>query len=217
MIQDLEQKLWSIAGGIPFASEYFLQASPVRKLKKENLFSKEFETYFLELGSGWGEVAISLARQRPNTGFVLMEKKFDRIRHTIRGIEKHSLENVKILCVNFNWFLEDVFEENTFSEILLNFPDPWPKRRHHKKRTMNAKFLESLRILLPEGGKFSFATDYGPYARKAIRLFRDSNVFRPETAELRLERSEIPVSHFERKKREEGKRIYYIDQILVKK
>lgn len=217
MIQELEQKLWSIAGGIPFASDYFLQASPVRKLKKENLFSKEFETYFLELGSGWGEVAIAMARQRPNTGFVLMEKKFDRIRHTIRGIEKHSLDNVKILCVNFNWFLEDVFEEEVFGEILLNFPDPWPKRRHHKKRTMNSKFLESLRILLPPGGKFSFATDYGPYARKAIRLFRDSEVFKPETAELRLERSEIPVSHFERKKREEGKRIYYIDQILSKK
>lgn len=217
MIQDLEQKLWSIAGGIPFASEYFLQASPVRKLKKENLFSKEFETYFLELGSGWGEVAISMALKRPNTGFVLMEKKFDRIRHTMRAIERNKLENVKILCVNFNWFLEDVFEENVFSEILLNFPDPWPKRRHHKKRTMNSKFLHSLETLLPIGGKFSFATDYGPYARKAIRLFRDSSSFRPEQFELRLERSEIPVSHFERKKREEGKRIYYIDQILIKK
>ncbi|AOP32515.1 tRNA (guanine-N7)-methyltransferase [Leptospira tipperaryensis] len=217
MLQDLEQKLWSIAGGIPFASEYFLQASPVRKLKKENLFPKEFETYFLELGSGWGEVAIAMALERPKTGFVLMEKKFDRIRHTIRAIERNRLENVKILCVNFNWFLEDVFEENVFSEILLNFPDPWPKRRHHKKRTMNEKFLHSLEALLPEEGKFSFATDYGPYARKAIRLFRDSSAFRPEQFELRLERSEIPVSHFERKKREEGRRIYYIDQILIKK
>lgn len=55
MVQDLEQKLWSIASGIPFSSDYFLQASPIRKLKKENLFSKVFETYFLELGSGWGK------------------------------------------------------------------------------------------------------------------------------------------------------------------
>ncbi|XDD50359.1 tRNA (guanosine(46)-N(7))-methyltransferase TrmB [Leptospira sp. WS92.C1] len=217
MIQDLEDKLWSIASGIPFASEYFLQASPVRKLKKDNLFSKEFETYFLELGSGWGEVAIEMARQRPNTGFVLMEKKFDRIRHTIRGIERHSLKNVKILCVNFNWFLEDVFEDRVFSEILLNFPDPWPKKRHRKKRTMNLKFLHSLQTLLPEGGKFSFATDYGPYARRVMRLFRDSKSFKPEVEELRLERMEFPVSHFERKKREEGKRIYYIDQILIQK
>ncbi|URD70095.1 tRNA (guanine(46)-N(7))-methyltransferase TrmB [Leptospira borgpetersenii] len=217
MSQDLEQKLWSIASGIPFVSDYFLQASPARKLKKENLFSKVFETYFLELGSGWGEVAIAMALQRRNTGFVLMEKKFDRIRHTIREIEKHSLDNVKILCVNFNWFLADVFEENLFSEILLNFPDPWPKKRHHKKRTINSKFLESLKVLLPEKGKFSFATDYGPYARKTIRLFRDSEIFKPETMEFRLERKEIPVSHFERKKRKEGKRIYYIDQILIRK
>ncbi|MDV6234135.1 methyltransferase [Leptospira ellisii] len=217
MTQDLEQKLWSIASGIPFDSEYFLQASPTRKLKKENLFSKEFETYFLELGSGWGEVAIEMARKKPDTGFVLMEKKFDRIRHTIRGIERHSLKNVKILCVNFNWFLEDVFAENVFSQILLNFPDPWPKRRHHKNRTMNLKFLYSLKTLLPEGGKFWFATDYGPYARRVMRLFRDDDRFRPEEIELRFERSELPVSHFERKKREEGKRIYYIDRILIKK
>ncbi|TGK28115.1 tRNA (guanine-N7)-methyltransferase [Leptospira gomenensis] len=217
MTQDLEQKLWSIASGIPFDSEYFLQASPTRKLKKENLFSKEFETYFLELGSGWGEVAIEMARKQPNTGFVLMEKKFDRIRHTFRGIERHSLKNVKILCVNFNWFLEDVFAENVFSQILLNFPDPWPKRRHHKNRTMNPKFLYSLKTLLPIGGKFSFATDYGPYARRVLRIFRDDDRFRPEEIELKFERSEIPVSHFERKKREEGKRIYYIDRILIKK
>ncbi|MFQ3855884.1 tRNA (guanosine(46)-N7)-methyltransferase TrmB [Leptospira kirschneri] len=217
MVQDLEQKLWSIASGVPFASDYFLQASPTRKLKKENLFSKVFETYFLELGSGWGEVAISMALQRPNTGFILMEKKFDRIRHTIREIEKHSLDNVKILCVNFNWFLEEIFEENLFSEILLNFPDPWPKKRHHKKRTVNSKFLESLKILLPKKGKFYFATDYGPYARKVIRLFRDSDAFDLKKVELKSERNEIPVSHFERKKREEGKRIYYIDRILLQK
>ncbi|MFE1997377.1 tRNA (guanosine(46)-N7)-methyltransferase TrmB [Leptospira kirschneri] len=217
MVQDLEQKLWSISSGVPFASDYFLQASPTRKLKKENLFSKVFETYFLELGSGWGEVAISMALQRPNTGFILMEKKFDRIRHTIREIEKHSLDNVKILCVNFNWFLEEIFEENLFSEILLNFPDPWPKKRHHKKRTVNSKFLESLKILLPKKGKFYFATDYGPYARKVIRLFRDSEAFDLKKVELKSERNEIPVSHFERKKREEGKRIYYIDRILLQK
>lgn len=82
---------------------------------------------------------------------------------------------------------------------------------------MNSKFLESLKILLPEKGKFYFATDYGPYARKIIRLFRDSKAFSPEKVELKSERNEIPVSHFERKKREEGKRIYYIDRVLVQK
>ncbi|PJZ71114.1 tRNA (guanine-N7)-methyltransferase [Leptospira perolatii] len=210
MEEDFRQKQWSIAGGIPFDSNYFLRIKQDCKLKKTDLFDAEFGTYYLELGSGWGEVAIELARENPSTGFILMEKKFDRMRKTIRNLEKKGLNNVRILSVNFNWFLEDIFEKEIFDEILLNFPDPWPKKRHHKHRTVNSRFLESILYLLTPQGRFRFATDYGPYARRVIHLFRNDKRFEPIGGEYELHRSNFPISHFERVKQASGSRIYYL-------
>ncbi len=215
MTSDFRQKQWNIVTRIPFPSDYFLKVQPGSKLKKGDLFSSEFGTYYLELGSGWGEVAVELAKSNPNTGFILMEKKPDRIRQTMRELAKWEIQNVKLLSVNFNWFLEEIFEESVFDEILLNFPDPWPKRRHHKHRTLSPRFLDTVYILLKQGGKFHFATDYGPYARKAIHFFRNDSRFKPDRAEFSLVRENFPVSHFEQTKRELGSRIYYLDRVKI--
>ncbi|MFB5650772.1 tRNA (guanine(46)-N(7))-methyltransferase TrmB [Leptospira wolffii] len=212
---DFRQKQWKIATRIPFVSDYFLKIQSESKLKKRDLFPKEFGTYYLELGSGWGEVAVELAKSFPDTGFILMEKKADRIRQTIRDLTKEKLDNVRLLSVNFNWFLEEIFEEGIFDEILLNFPDPWPKKRHHKHRTLSPRFLDTLHILLKPGGRFRFATDYGPYGRKAIGFFRKDSRFRPESTEFSLERKDFPISYFEQTKREENSRIYYLDRIRL--
>lgn len=212
---DFKQKQWYIATRIPFISDYFLKIQRGSKLKKEDLFPKKFGTYYLELGSGWGEVAIELARSFPDTGFILMEKKADRIKQTIREIRKENIENIRILSVNFNWFLEEIFDPEIFDEILLNFPDPWPKKRHHKHRTLNPRFLDTLQSLLRKGGTFHFATDYGPYARKAIGFFRKDKRFEYKKEEFSLQRENFPVSHFEKTKRDEGSKIYYLDRVKL--
>ncbi|MEI1277474.1 methyltransferase domain-containing protein [Leptospira venezuelensis] len=215
MTSNFREKQWKIATRIPFTSDYFLKINPGSKLKKNDLFVEEFGTYYLELGSGWGEVAVSLAKDNPNTGFILMEKKADRLRKTIRDLKEHNIKNVKLLSVNFNWFLEEIFEEGIFDEILLNFPDPWPKRRHHKHRTLNPRFLNTVHILLKNEGVFHFATDYGPYARKGIRLFRNDLRYKVVDSEFSLQRANFPISHFEQEKREAGSRIYYLDRIKI--
>ncbi|TGL62879.1 tRNA (guanosine(46)-N7)-methyltransferase TrmB [Leptospira sarikeiensis] len=215
MTSNFREKQWKIVTRIPFSSEYFLKLNQGSKLKKNDLFLNEFGTYYLELGSGWGEVAVSLAKDNPNTGFILMEKKPDRLRKTIKDLKENQIQNVKLLSVNFNWFLEEIFEEGIFDEILLNFPDPWPKRRHHKHRTLNPEFLNTVYLLLNKGGKFHFATDYGPYARKGIRLFREDRRFKPISVDYSLYRENFPISHFEQEKREAGSRIYYLDRTKI--
>ncbi|TGK07208.1 methyltransferase domain-containing protein [Leptospira semungkisensis] len=215
MTSDFREKQWKIATRLPFTSEYFLKIKSGSKLKKSDLFPKEFGTYYLELGSGWGEVAVALAKANPNTGYILMEKKADRIRKTFRDLSQQGIENVRLLSVNFNWFLEEIFEEGIFDEILLNFPDPWPKRRHHKHRTLNPRFLDTVHFLLRQGGKFHFATDYGPYARRGIRFFRDDSRFKQEDHEFSLTREGFPISYFEEEKREAGSRIYYLDRTKI--
>ncbi len=202
-------KLWKIATKKNFSSQLFLEVQWGQPLNLTKIFPDK-ETFFLELGSGWGEVAIQLAIQKPKTGFILLEKKPDRLKETFRKIQKRNLTNIRFLNANFNWFLEEFFEPNSFHEILLNFPDPWPKNKHHKHRTFNEEFPKKLFYLLKSGGLFYFASDHGGYARSVIRnLRRNSKFF--EKISYSFQRENFPISHYEQKKLNEKKCIYYVE------
>lgn len=208
-------KLWEIASRIPFESEYFIRIGRDKKLHVPDYFDPTIKNFILELGSGWGEVGIELAKKHQNTGFILMEKNKDRLNVTVREIEKNKLKNIKLICCNFNWFLSELFLENQFSQIILNFPDPWPKKKHWHNRTVNLEFIETLEKLLVSKGKFIFATDHGGYGRYAIRTFRKTKLFTPIGSEYVFFRKEFPISKFEKEKRSEDKTIYYLERERV--
>lgn len=216
--REIQEKLWSFTIRTPFSSPYLLH--PKERGKKIDLksnFPKEIQNFVLELGSGWGEVAIELASKSPHTGFLLMEKKINRIIHTEKLRKERELENLRYMTVNFQWFFDELLEKECFHMIFINFPDPWPKRKHHKNRVMQKEMLEKFHRLLKPEGILRFATDYGPYARKTISLFRNSTLFEPVGPEYYFERPEIPRSFFEQEKREENKRIYFLDRKKVTK
>lgn len=205
-------KLWGIVSQIPFESKYFIRIKKDNLLKVSDFFPENIRDFVLELGSGWGEVGIELARKNPNTGYILMEKNKDRLSVTVREIEKFQLKNIRIICCNFNWFLSELFLPNQFKQIILNFPDPWPKKKHWHNRTVNTEFISVLDYLLINRGKFVFATDHGGYGRKVIGIFRNSKLFKPVGSEYVFLRTEFPISKFEREKRAEKKTIYYLER-----
>jgi tRNA (guanine-N7-)-methyltransferase len=205
-------KLWGIVSRLPFESKYFIELKRESKISPSEYFDKDIQHFVLELGSGWGEVAIELARKNPNTGYILMEKNRDRLQVTVREIEKHKLKNIRLICCNFNWFLKELFMEESFHKIILNFPDPWPKKKHWHNRTVNAEFLPVLHLLLKPKGIFLFATDHGGYGRFAIRTFRKSVLFKSLGSEYIFIRKEFPISKFEKEKQIANKTIYYLER-----
>jgi tRNA (guanine-N7-)-methyltransferase len=217
MEQKVIEKLWKIANSQSGRSEYFIRLEYGKPLGLRTLFEKQYESFFLELGSGWGEVALELAKRQPNVGFVLMEKNIGRVKTTLKKLKQKNLENIRFIPMNFHWFLDSIFLPEQFSTILLNFPDPWPKKKHHKHRTVNSQFMDIMYTLLTYNGKFLFATDYGGYAREVIRLFRKQDKFGYETNEYSFQRKNFPISRFEEEKRNEGKRIYYIERTKLPK
>ena len=126
--QKTTEKLWGIVSRLPFQSPYLIELNSENKISPRDYFENSVSQFVLELGSGWGEVAVELARKNPNTGFILMEKNRDRLKVTIREIEKYKLKNIRLLCCNFNWFLKELFLENSFDKIILNFQNPGPKK-----------------------------------------------------------------------------------------
>ncbi|MCZ8343679.1 MAG: methyltransferase [Leptospira sp.] len=211
---EIQEKLWKFTTNSSYSTTYLLK--PIERGKKIDLrayFPQGISQFTLELGSGWGEVAIELAKSQPNTGFLLMEKKINRIIATEKLRETADLKNIRYMTVNFQWFFSELLEKELFDTVIINFPDPWPKRKHHKNRLMTEPMLNQIYALLKPGGKILFATDYGPYARKTISLFRKNNYFFWTGPEYSFSRPDFPVSFFESEKKEEGKRIYYLERI----
>ena len=108
--------------------------------------------------------------------------------------------------------MKDLFSANSIDTILLNFPDPWPKNKHHKNRTIQMDFLEDLFQILKPGGRFLFATDHFGYARWTIRKLRAFQKFRWDSFEYSFQRPNLPISSFEKEKMELGKRIFYLER-----
>ncbi len=151
----------------------------IHPIAPEKLFKNYKSFHILELGSGWGEFAVEWILRNPGHEYIAFEQKPARIKSMIKKIEKNKIQNIKILPVNYSWFLVEILPLECFDLILLNFPDPWPKKRHWKHRIVNPEFPEKINSLLKPNGLFYFASDYGPYFRKVLKIFRNSSYFRP--------------------------------------
>ena len=177
------------------------------------LFSKARRLRILELGSGWGEFARSFLQEHPDTDYIAFEIKPDRILQTLSYVERIPKAYFRIVPVNFNWFLEEILPCSAFDRIIINFPDPWPKRRHWKHRLIQPDFPSRISGLLAPEGELMIATDYGPYARKILRAFRASPLFvslfqNPDY--LRTRPPGLYPTKFERIQKSRGKRPYYM-------
>lgn len=170
----LQQKLFAIASRNRsyFAHPAVIGWKEFRPLDPVELFGRPDSPRTLELGSGWGEFAVQWAQSHPDQDIVAMEIKPERIAATLKKIDLRRLTNLRILPVNFSWFLLELFPEQCFHRIFINFPDPWPKRRHWKHRLVQPDFPEIIHKLGAAGALLHIATDHGPYSRRILQRFR---------------------------------------------
>ena len=126
---------------------------------------------FLEIGPGKGKFILGMAEKFPNYNFLVVE-----ISPTIAGIclkkidENKEINNVKMVADDF-FKLSSLLDKDTFDGIFLNFSDPWPKRRHEKRRLTSKLFLESYKNILKPDGKIYFKTDnddFFTYSRESF-------------------------------------------------
>jgi len=210
---ELRQKLWSLVSKTHSKSSLLIRPDSIPSyIPFHKYFPDPIDEYFLELGSGWCEVLIQLAQKNPNIGFISMERKWNRLRRGFESAEKLDLKNIQFSAINFQWFLKDIYPEGSFDTIMLNFPDPWPKKKHHKNRSINQEFLTTVFHLLKPRGKFLFATDHFGYARWTIRHLRKFDKFKDPSLEFSFNRPALPISSFEQEKMDEGKRIFYLER-----
>jgi tRNA (guanine-N7-)-methyltransferase len=118
----------------------------------------------LEIGSGMGETTLEIAKAHPDTDFVAVEVHGPGVGSLLNRIHQEGIQNLRIVRHDAVEVLERMVADGSLAALHLFFPDPWPKKRHHKRRLVQAPFVELLEKKLMPGGIVHAATDWPEYA-----------------------------------------------------
>ena len=113
---------------------------------------------FVELGTGKGDFISQLAERKSDINFIGLEMEATVVYAAARKIRERNLTNARLIVFDIN-NVEELFGENEVDRFYINFCDPWPKKRHAKRRLTNIRFLEKYRRILKPNGDIHFKTD----------------------------------------------------------
>ncbi len=160
----------------------------------------------LEIGFGNGESLAQMAAAAPEQDFLGIEVHRPGVGHLLLEIERRGLTNVRVMCGDAVEILETRIPEGALDRVLLFFPDPWPKKRHHKRRILQPPFIGRVARCLRPGGRFHMATDWEDYARQMLDTMEAAPGFRNSAGPGRFAPGpgDRPETKFERRGRRLG-------------
>lgn len=165
----------------------------------------------LEYCSGNGAWIASKAMQHPSQNWVAVEMKFDRVRKIWSKIKNHKLDNLIVICGEGLFATSTYFEDASISEVYINFPDPWPKKRHIKNRIIQDPFMLQMGRILKPLAPLNFVTDDAVYSDWFIDVMLRSNLFESHYGVPYYSESDdqYGTSYFNELWRSKGKQIRY--------
>ncbi len=147
--------------------EYSIDIDVIHSLNKQNYnldlsLNNNFKKIIIEVGFGNGEYLISSSKKNPDFLYIGSEVYINGIAKVLKYITKYNVSNIKLCGINFLYLLNSL-KFKTIDEIYVINPDPWPKKRHNKRRLLNRDSLISMNRLLKEDGKIFISTDSVDY------------------------------------------------------
>jgi tRNA (guanine-N7-)-methyltransferase len=118
----------------------------------------------VEVGSGIGETAAAVAAERPEVDVIAFEVWRPGVAETLRRLDRAGVRNVRTCSIDAVWSLGHLLGPGSVAELWTFFPDPWPKKRHHKRRLVTRQFAAMAATRLAVGGVWRLATDWPDYA-----------------------------------------------------
>jgi tRNA (guanine-N7-)-methyltransferase len=131
----------------------------------------------MEIGFGMGEATAIIAKNHPDNAYIAVDVHPPGIGKLLSRIDEDKLSNVKVIEDDVHVVLEHMFADQSLDGIHLFFPDPWPKKKHHKRRIVNESFLQLIHPKIKKGGFIHIATDWVPYATSIQEVFSNSDLF----------------------------------------
>lgn len=161
----------------------------------------------LEIGFGNGESLAAIAGSHPLNNYMGIEVHRPGVGSLLLRLEQRQIDNVRVVCHDAAEVVRKNIPDNSLDAIFIFFPDPWPKKKHHKRRLVQAGFVQQLRQKLKVGGRLHMATDWQDYAEHMLAVMSAADGFsntatsgdfcsrpdyRPET---RFERRGLRLGH----------------------
>lgn len=201
----------------PWAESYLTEHNDIVDL--EAVHAHQVSEWFerqqpihIEVGSGMGKFITTLAQQNPHINYVAIERDKNVMIRVLDKVREHNLTNIKLLC-NDAVILTNYFRQGEVDRIYLNFSDPWPKKRHAKRRLTYRSFLALYQQILREDGELHFKTDNrGLFAYSLESMSQFGMYFTKINLNLHQEDEgdNIPTE-YEHKFAEKGSRIYRME------
>ncbi|WP_133126731.1 tRNA (guanosine(46)-N7)-methyltransferase TrmB [Legionella nagasakiensis] len=134
------------------------------------VFGREAET-IVEIGFGMGSSLLAMAKARPNLNFIGIEVHKAGIGSLVADLHDHSVNNIRIAPFDAAEVIKTCLLDNELAGVQIFFPDPWPKKRHHKRRLIQQDFIHQLVKKIKIGGFIHCATDWQDYAEHMHTVF----------------------------------------------
>lgn len=168
-------------------------------LDKEQVFGRA-APLVLEIGFGMGQSLIAMAKAAPEKDFVGIEVHPPGVGNLLKMIELEALSNVRVYHADARVVLEKCIADGSLDCVQIYFPDPWHKKRHHKRRLIQAEFIDELRPKLKADGILHLATDWQPYAEQMMKVLSAAAGFRNAVGEgLYASEHPRPTTKFEQR------------------
>jgi tRNA (guanine-N7-)-methyltransferase len=151
----------------------------------------------LEIGFGMGETTAEIAAAHPDVDFLGVEVHLPGVGALLRRIESMALRNVRVIRHDAVEVVDRSIATGALAGIHVYFPDPWPKKRHHKRRLLNAPFVHALADRLVAGGYLHIATDWGPYADEILAILEAEPTLRNTAKDFAARPAWRPRTKFE--------------------
>lgn len=195
-----------------YVPEYYdnYQAFTFPSWDDPSLFGNQNEV-LIEYCSGNGNWILEKASKSPEKNWVAVEYSFDRLRKIWAHAKNKKLSNLIMVYGEAGIFTSEYIPRASVSEVFINFPDPWPKKRHEKNRLLNPIFIQELSRILKKSGKVTFVTDDEAYYRSTEHFFIENENFEKPLSSTTL--IDYGNSFFDTLWRQQGKEIKYLQGI----
>lgn len=151
-------------------SKYLVYFEDGKTLDSPSLFSNS-NPFVIEIGFGMGNATLEIAKEKRDVNYLGLEVYLDGVVKLVKRLNEEGLKNLKVMRFNAVDVLEHMVADESVDGFHIFFPDPWMKKKHHKRRLMNPSFISLLISKLKKSGYIYFVTDWVEYADEVLSYF----------------------------------------------